>query len=87
MVRVVTDGSVRGVDALVRWRHPLFGVLSFDLASVSAVLAMTDGVANGVQRYGTPADWRLAAEIAVAESVELIPSHWIWSVLDPRHRF
>lgn len=45
---------------------------TFDPASVSAVLAMTDGVANGVHRYGVPSDWMSAVRIAAADPAALV---------------
>lgn len=42
------------------------------IGDVSAVLAMTDGVSIGVQRYKCPADWKTAARIAMENPADLI---------------
>jgi hypothetical protein len=36
----------------------------WDINDLALVMAMTDGVANGVDRYHVPADWHIAAELA-----------------------
>jgi hypothetical protein len=46
--------------------------VSWPLADVSAVLAMTDGVSVGVERYGHPADWHEAAQLASIHPARLL---------------
>jgi hypothetical protein len=35
-------------------------------------MAMTDGVAHGVDRYRVPEDWRIAAELARRDPADLV---------------
>jgi hypothetical protein len=39
---------------------------------LAAVMAMTDGVANGVDRYRVPADWHTAMDLARADPARLV---------------
>lgn len=42
---------------------------------VDAILLMTDGVAHGIDRYGDPASWHSAREIATARGLQALVDH------------
>ena len=46
-------------------------------------MAMTDGVANGVDRYQVPDDWRLAAEMARQDPANLVDAVHLAEESDP----
>jgi protein phosphatase 2C-like protein len=45
---------------------------SWPKGEVAVVLAMTDGVSKGVERYGVPPDWAAAVELAADEPGRLV---------------
>ncbi|HLL66721.1 MAG TPA: protein phosphatase 2C domain-containing protein [Micromonosporaceae bacterium] len=44
----------------------------WDVSKLSALMVMTDGVGNGVDRYGVPGDWHDAIKIARRRPADLI---------------
>jgi Protein phosphatase 2C len=44
----------------------------WDINDLALVMAMTDGVANGVDRYHVPQDWHIAAELARDDPASLV---------------
>jgi hypothetical protein len=44
----------------------------WDINDLALVMAMTDGVANGVDRYQAPANWQVAAELARNDLASLV---------------
>lgn len=45
---------------------------SWPIPDVAVVLAMTDGVSKGVERYGVPPDWTTAVDLAVDHPSRLV---------------
>jgi hypothetical protein len=56
---------------------------SFRLDQIGAVLAMTDGVSNGVDRYGIPPNWTEAVTIASDDPARLVEMVHNAEVSDP----
>ncbi|SCG14585.1 Protein phosphatase 2C [Micromonospora echinofusca] len=44
----------------------------WDIQDLTAILMMTDGVSAGVDRYGQPAEWRTAVDMALADPALLV---------------
>lgn len=60
----------------------------WDTRNLTCILAMTDGVSNGVDRYGIPRDWLTASELARVEPSRLVNLVHKIEAGDPdRHRW
>lgn len=44
----------------------------WNLHDIAALMLMTDGVSNGIDRYGVPATWRDAFAVAIRDPCELV---------------
>jgi hypothetical protein len=44
----------------------------WNVQNLALIMAMTDGVANGVHRYQVPENWRTAAELALRDPADLV---------------
>lgn len=60
----VAEADPQAAHHAIRARWPL--------ADVDAVLALTDGVADGVDRYGHPSDWHAALRLATGDPAVLV---------------
>jgi hypothetical protein len=47
---------------------------SWPITDVAVILAMTDGVSKGVERYGVPPDWATAVDLAADDPARLVDS-------------
>jgi hypothetical protein len=45
---------------------------SWPTAELAVVMAMTDGVSNGIERYGIPPDWPTAVDLATDDPGQLV---------------